>query len=297
MTMAEQGNAPVPSPARSQERTIRGLLPIYYPTGAGTATMARETPAAAPSRFGVLEEALSSERLTSYVHSDDATLDSAIARYLWNTALCEALYPVLHLVEVSLRNRVDSVLRASLGEFWMLDAALLAPRELRKATEARRYLASRGTQPSHSDLVAELGFGFWVALFNRNHEQQGRLWPRFSSEVLRGAPRKARTRREFHRRLDDIRRLRNRAFHYEPLWHWADLDGQYERACEMLGWLSPEVAELAAQLDRFREVRERGFDAYECVLGGGFICPIHNRGCRHVAGQYCESAMTAGGRA
>lgn len=249
------------------------------------------TAAISAPEWDVLEAALSWDRLAAYGHVSDAGFDAGVARYLWNAALCESLYPVLHFVEVVLRNRIDEVLCRRFGEAWPKDARLLGPNELRRIASARDKLARRGKPtPSHADMVAELSFGFWVALFSRYYERPNRLWPWLSRDAMRGAPRAKRTRAEFHRRLDEIRALRNRAYHYEPLWHWPDLDDQYQRAREMLSWLSPEVAELAILLDRFEEVRMRGFDAYQCVLEGGFVCPVHNVGCRHVAGLLCRSA-------
>lgn len=37
---------------------------------------------------------------------------TVLARYLYNLALCEALYPVLHTLEIALRNSLDAVLSA-----------------------------------------------------------------------------------------------------------------------------------------------------------------------------------------
>jgi hypothetical protein len=238
-----------------------------------------------------LEKALSTDRLSGYRHAADADFDRAAARYLWNTALCEALYPVLHCVEVSLRNRLDQVLCRRYGANWIANAQLLGTNELRRVANAKDKLNRRGkTNPSHADVVAELNLGFWVSLFTRFYERPNRLWPAISGDVLSGAPRALRTRATFYTRLDRVRDLRNRAFHYEPLWHWADLDVHHSEAREMLEWLSPEVADLAAILDRFTEVRSRGVNAYECLVEGGFVCPIHNGACRLGNGDRCPSA-------
>ncbi|MDC0711753.1 hypothetical protein POL68_25010 [Stigmatella sp. ncwal1] len=35
--------------------------------------------------------------------------------------------------------------------------------------------------------------------------------------------------------------LRNRVFHYEPIWHWEDLPQQYASLRQALGWFEPEL--------------------------------------------------------
>src|SRR5689334_21061592 len=48
---------------------------------------------------------VSAERIGSY-RRGGADDEEALARYLWNIALCEALYPSLHFLEIALRNAV-----------------------------------------------------------------------------------------------------------------------------------------------------------------------------------------------
>lgn len=237
-----------------------------------------------------LQRALSTDRLDSYSHSNDLNHDSAVARYLWNAALCESLYPILHCTEVSLRNRLDSALTKRFGPSWVENATVLSPGELARVAEAREKLARRGkTKPGHANIVAELSLGFWVNLFGKSYERPERLWPALALPVMSGAPSYNRKRGVWRERLDEIRHLRNRAFHYEPLWHWSDLDDQHNRLCELLDWLSPEVATLVTTVSRFPSVKSRGFDAYEGLLQGAFVCPIHNAACRHVSGDHCPS--------
>jgi hypothetical protein len=243
------------------------------------------------AQWAALQKALSSDRLDAYRQETDPDYDRAVARYLFNSSLCEALYPTLHCLEVTLRNRLDAAICKRFGNRWLNNENLLNGQELRRIREAREKLELRGkVDPTHADIVSELNLGFWVALFTKPYERPGKLWPLLSTDVMSGAPRSVRTRAVFYERLDQVRNLRNRAFHYEPLWYWGDLDDHHARACEFLGWMSPEVASMAATVDRFAEIKGRGIDAYECLVEGGFICPIHNGACRHVGGPPCPSA-------
>ena len=252
------------------------------------------TDAISEAQWLALQKALSTDRLDSYGQSSDPSHDSAVARYLWNAALCESLYPMLHCVEVSLRNRLDTALCRRFGAGWLDNTTVLQFGELARIDEARQKLAKRGNHsPAHANIVAELNLGFWVGLFTRPYERHDRLWPVLAVPVMSGAPRSERTRGVWWSRLDEIRNLRNRAFHYESLWHWVDLDDQHDRLCELLTWLSPEVAALVATVSRFPAVKSRGFDAYEGLLQGAFICPVHNAACRHMSGSQCPSATTS----
>ena len=53
-----------------------------------------------------LRKALSEQRLQVYAASGDTDELEAVARYLWNGALATAMVPVLHALEVTLRNNL-----------------------------------------------------------------------------------------------------------------------------------------------------------------------------------------------
>lgn len=57
-----------------------------------------------------LEAAFAPERLAPYLKHASGDRDLAVALYLWNVALCESLYPLLNLSEITLRNRFHQVL-------------------------------------------------------------------------------------------------------------------------------------------------------------------------------------------
>lgn len=64
------------------------------------------------------EIALAPVRLQGY-RLDGADLATGIARHHWNMKLCEALYPGLHLFEVSLRNALHRELTKRCGtDMW-----------------------------------------------------------------------------------------------------------------------------------------------------------------------------------
>lgn len=59
--------------------------------------------------FVLLAKSLSHNRLAAYSLPSDQDSADAIARYLWNLALCAAMHPVLHTLEVAFRNALFDV--------------------------------------------------------------------------------------------------------------------------------------------------------------------------------------------
>jgi hypothetical protein len=67
-----------------------------------------------PVFFEQVAQALATERLDAY-RQDGAAPAVALARYVWNMALCEALYSPLQLAEVALRNAQHRALTTRFG--------------------------------------------------------------------------------------------------------------------------------------------------------------------------------------
>jgi hypothetical protein len=137
-------------------------------------------PAAATVSYAALVRSLSRERFQAYSLETDYDSADAAARYLWNMALGAAITPVLHLVEVALRNALYEVgcettshrrLKTATIPCW-LDAVptLLEPREASDVATAVRRLGTNRRRYTPGHLVGQLGFGFWVALCDRPYE-------------------------------------------------------------------------------------------------------------------------------
>lgn len=60
-----------------------------------------------------------------------------------------------------------------------------------------------------------------------------------------------RRRQDFADRLGEIVRLRNRAFHHEPLWKDPHLDRKHAMVVETIHWMNPAVVRALSEFDRF----------------------------------------------
>ena len=198
--------------------------------------------------------AISHERLGAYSLRHDRDSTDAVARYLWNGALCVAFHPSLHALEVALRNNIFRESQATvdtngrqLGTFgcW-LDATppLLLDRERKQIDEARRRLGPPRFH-THGRLIAKLGFGFWTSLCGGQYAHGAaagpRLWPRLLEPVFPALDKRLRTREHVADRLNNIRTFRNRIAHHEPIWDHKLLE-HYDEILGVLGWMYPDMA-------------------------------------------------------
>ncbi len=92
------------------------------------------------------QQAISPKRLETcrHLHSDK-DLD-LLSTYLWNIALSEALYPVLHNFEIALRNSFHQAISRAFYEDWLnqLDSKILSPNELKNVMLALESLRKKG---------------------------------------------------------------------------------------------------------------------------------------------------------
>lgn len=213
-----------------------------------------------------LENTVSHTRLEAYRPVGATDLDMVI-NYFWNTELSEALYPSLQAFEIALRNGVHRALTVHFGTELWFDHGILLDWQERTLQEAKHELTLHRKPHEPGRIVAELSFGFWSSMFNSPYEEP--LWYADGAALLDivfpHVPRPLRTRKRLSRRIERIRRLRNRVFHYEPIWNKPDLRQRHQQIIEALGWISRETCEMVALSDRFEEVLE-GRDVIEAKV-------------------------------
>lgn len=212
-----------------------------------------------------LETALSPERLSVYGH-DNPGPGTVMARYLWNIAICESLYSPLQMCEVALRNAIHTTMTACYGQPTWYDAIELAAWGYSQVGDAKQKIAKSGKPVTPGRVVAELHFGFWTSLFEDHYEQKTKFLPRGIRQVFPGLAKSLHNRKGIKSRLEIIRQLRNRVSHHERVIHWKDLPAQHAHIIETIGWISPELSEMALKLDRFLETHKAGIDPWIAKL-------------------------------
>jgi hypothetical protein len=228
-------------------------------------------PSRIPAFIREAHRALSNERLHEYRRAPSDTALQRLGLYAWNIALCESLYPAFHLCEVTLRNSLFEVLRREFPVVprgtrvtcWLDDGSrVLTPEHSARVNAAKLKLLDRlkGSRVVFTPgrLVAEMSFGFWTYLFDSDYgyvsARTPGLWPRLLEDVFPNLPDPQmvpRRRGDFAARFAEIVRLRNRAFHHEPLWNEPDLDKKHAMVVQTIEWMNPAVARALQEFDRF----------------------------------------------
>lgn len=193
------------------------------------------------TRPWTLENLLSEARLGPYVAATDGSLTGALRLYDWNARVSSAFHEELHYVEVGLRNAMDRQLTAwsaALGaqSSWYSDPRVPLVPPTRAKVAIARTNATRGGQPElHGKVVAELMLGFWWSLLSDDYNR--RLWQPCLRFAFDGPVRRTR----LHAELDELRRLRNRIAHHEPV-HGRDLEADHQRVLDVAGRISPQLS-------------------------------------------------------
>ena len=199
-----------------------------------------------------LQLPLSNIRLQEYRPLNGSDLEM-ITNYLWDISLAEALLPLLHGVELAMRNSIHTHLTTFFNSnMWFYLPGALEPGQLSQLATALSQLAIRKTQPTDGHIVAELTFGYWVSLISDPYQQ--RLWQPNGYALLSTVfPNAAGlSRQHIHRRYNLIRReLRNRVFHHEAIWDRPNLQQEHLDIREAIRWISPTFEQAIAGIDRF----------------------------------------------
>jgi len=207
---------------------------------------------------------LSEERLERYRQHHLVKSDKdVLIFYTWNQELSTSIYPWLEAVEIALRNAIHHTLTEDRDNEWWFDDSVLVSKEYpRKQIQiAKNTLIRQGKSLSPGKIIAELNFGFWTSLFHADYEHHQILWPRLISKIFPDLKRKLRNRKAISHRLRDIRVLRNRVFHYEPIWHWQDLLDKQKELAEILTGLNSELCQYVNHRSNFVETFSAGQQA------------------------------------
>jgi hypothetical protein len=219
-----------------------------------------EPPLEATAFFDSIRKSLSSKRFGGYGNDRDA-----LAKYLWNTQLCESLYPCFQILEVAFRNRAHSEIGVAIKDAnWISHEHPFIYDEDKDAIKyAKESLTDDGCPITEDYLVAEMKFGFWTTILNSKYET---LWRKIISSVFPNMPNKVRTRSEASSLMNKIRWLRNAALHHHSIWHWEDLRARHKQMRDVIGFMCKPSADIADHIDRFPSVHAVGIGECQKIV-------------------------------
>lgn len=188
---------------------------------------------------------LSTDRFDRYLNEATGDRWLAVKLYEWNASLSESLYGVLQGLEVALRNSFHRTLSAAFNRNdWYDIQNLLAVEQQESIRKAKARIVNDGKTVCPARVVAELTFGFWVSLTGPTYAQT--LWDQHLYKSL--TPNLSR--KAAHRRLEKIRKLRNRVAHHESILA-RNLKSDYSGIIETLHWICPTTAQWIKSISSF----------------------------------------------
>jgi len=196
-----------------------------------------------PAGINELEASVSSPRLSTYVRrSEGGSKEAALKLYLWNAQISAKFHFPLQIAEITLRNALHRELTTAYGPDWHAAADLpLQQPEKSKISRAEKDIRRKGRSLTSDRVVAALSFGFWTTLIGKGNRgsYHNQLWVPTLNKAFKKASVKNRS--DIHSKYDQLRQLRNRIAHHEPVFS-QDLEGEYRNTLDLISWHCPVTA-------------------------------------------------------
>ena len=202
-------------------------------------------------KIGDLERLFSKSRLVTYYRLFPTDKQKSIEYYRINTQISEALYPLLSNFEVVLRNSIHNSFSIHFKtDNWY--EKVTYPELVDQIKVAKLKISLSKKEFTIDKLISELTLGFWTALFNKKYAKD--FWkPLMYAFPLIEKEQKHRNTIAF--KLNNIRKFRNRIFHFEPICNDLNiLVINHKNILEILKWINIEIVEWTKQIDRFDEL-------------------------------------------
>lgn len=190
-----------------------------------------------------IKNALSPARVGTYEAATTANpaLPGALALYAWNAQVSAAMMAPLHICEVAVRNAVADALEAVYGPRWPWTTTFFTSLpNVASGYSARHDLSKvRASNPTTGKVIPELKFIFWQSMFTSRFD--GRIWdPHLRSVMPYLDPLKtvAQIRSLIYMELDQLRKLRNRIAHHEPIFK-RNLADDFQKMQELIAFRCP----------------------------------------------------------
>lgn len=177
---------------------------------------------------------LSPKRFTPYLAKAGYKQSYAFSLYLFNARLSKAFLFPLHVLEVSLRNQINSIFVSLYGDNWINEAAFRS-NLTQESLSALGTAIARAKTPDTDDVVATMTFDFWSNLFRPEYDRC--FWQTHMQALF---PHHTITRSNFQKVIKEVNKFRNRVAHHEPI-HHLDLSSIHTQILDVLKWISDET--------------------------------------------------------
>ena len=188
---------------------------------------------------------LSEPRFATYLKQCENEKQRALQLYQWNMEISSAFIIPLHLLEISIRNTAVEAIEHVHGANWPWNNGFIRglPNPKKGYSAQRDLKRVAKEQPTTGKVVAELKFIFWEKMFTKSHDKK--LWNLHIKELFPFAPSAfsaQNLRSEAHIKIRQVRSLRNRIAHHEPIFS-RRLETDYEAIHTLVSWRSKIASE------------------------------------------------------
>jgi hypothetical protein len=174
----------------------------------------------------VVEEKISRQRMANYLVQAKGDQSLAIRLYEWNNHFSASIWQLLSVLEVGVRNSLDSRMRERQIRFhreehWIFDdhyelgrsrdPLVSSKQPFRDIEEARLRVKKNRKAETPSQIISETSFGFWNQLIGKKNQF---LWPDLAA-AFPYAP--TRDQKYISTLFTDLRAIRNRIGHHHQL--------------------------------------------------------------------------------
>ncbi|MEA2072065.1 MAG: hypothetical protein U9O86_00640 [Campylobacterota bacterium] len=187
---------------------------------------------------------ISDKRLQNYNNFDE---------YKQNIHLSQHYYILLSIFEVSLRNSINNYFVLKISNNWFESDILYKDTKLR-IEEAKKKILQRKEILTHDKIIAELSFGFWTSLFRKSYSNLLRV--KDLKAIFPNLPTKDKkiiNRNTIDKELNEIRKFRNRIFHYEKITHKPKYNNIQNDIYTLLLYFDTQVYNFAKDMTKEKE--------------------------------------------
>ncbi|HZQ11636.1 MAG TPA: hypothetical protein VFB31_02370 [Pseudolabrys sp.] len=200
--------------------------------------------------------ALSQPRFATYLTATNNDRLRALQLYHWNALLSAAFLFPLHVFEICIRNAAANAIGSKYNARWPWSAAFEMSLPVQSAPwfSPRNELRSvRQRHQAAGKVIADVRFAFWESMYTRRHD--GRLWQPFLRREFPNIPSSlsiAEARSRIHQAAGQVRELRNRIAHHEPIFQ-RSVDKDYVAIKEIVAF---RCLHTATWMDRSQSVTD-----------------------------------------
>jgi hypothetical protein len=168
--------------------------------------------------------------------------------YKQNLYNSEKYYILLSVFEISLRNSINHYFSYKISRDW-LDSNILHKDTKKRIDEAKKKILQRREIISFDKIIAELPLGFWTSLFRKSYSNLIRIKDiKYIFPNIPSKQQKIINRNILDKKLNYIRKFRNRVFHYERILNKVEYENIENDIFELLLYFDEDIYSFADEL-------------------------------------------------